>query len=155
MKKNTIVFGTITVAVLFMLTAFSSALAETHVPIEKEVTIETDTEQVESPSPATRTIAFAFLLGALMIEEVTECEQIGNTDWYSIDITGKVPFSPWGIDDFGFGKFILYVKPYYGGDRLRVKVNYIKNPPDLVVGKRASFGGTWTALSIGISIESL
>lgn len=155
MKKNTIVFGAITVAVLFMLTAFSSALAETHVPIEKEVTIETDTEQDESPAPQTVKLAFAFLVGALVIEEVTECEQIGNTNWYSIDIIGEVPGSWQGIDDFGFSKFIFFITPYHNGDRVRLKVNYIKNPPDFVIGERAGFGNFWTTLGIGISIEGL
>ena len=155
MKKNTIVFGAITVAVLFMLTASSSALTETHAPIENEETIETDTEQEESPSPATVTLGCAFLVGALVIEEVTECKQIGNTNWYSIDITGKVPGSWQGFDDFGYGKFIIFIKPYKAGDRLRLKVKYIKNPPNLVVGERAGFGSFWTTLGIGISIEGL
>lgn len=154
MKKNTIVFGAIAVAVLFMLTASSSALAELHVPIEKEVTIETDTEQDESPAPRSRTLAFAFLVGALVIEEVTECKQKGNTNWYSIDITGKVPGSWQGIDDFGYMRFFA-IKPYKSGDRVRLKVNYIKNPPNFVVGERAGFGPMWGTLGIGISIEGL
>ena len=156
MKKNTIVFGAITIAILFLLTAFStSTLAEMQSPLEKEENGETDTEQVESPSPATTKLAFAFLSGAIVIEEVTKCEQIGNTNWYSIDITGEVPYSWQGIHDFGYSKFIFFIKPYHGGDRLRLKVNYIKNPPYLAVGEYAYFGDMWGTLGIGISIEGL
>jgi len=157
MKKNKIIFGAITIAILFLLTTFStSTLAEMQSPLEKQVDMEADPEQVESPTPATVEMAFGFLVGALVIEEVTKCEQIGNTNWYSIDITGQVPGSPYGIDDFGAGKFFLF-KLHPAWTRVRVRVKYLINPPDLVVGEYAGFGHYpyLHSLGIGIKIETL